>query len=435
MGPPSDPHLQHPNTNHCKFVHSSNYYVEQFNLRDMQQANFTIIELIERSRHVNGGVTGTLTIVPVKESEKFDISIVAHMATTAAWKVKGFDIIATDTVFEVREPAFERTGGSQQDPACLDVAIKVYVRKGAVLDNFHVSTLNLGIASEGALFQHGTSQALDDVVSITNSSLLSTVKGNIDLPYWRSRKTYVSSVSGSIKGDYALLDLLSVSSQSGSVRIGVDPQHADKQHPKPAWLKTKTVSGSIDIGLITRSDTPDRDYKTLVTSMSGSIKGTFLLGTEASFETASGSMQLAIHPHEIGQKHPRLSTKTHSGQTTVEIVEPYVSEFYLRSRAEADRLAAQANGMFDSGMLSSLDSSHSTSSASINLKYPDEWTGRIAAQSVSGSIKLKGEGVHVDVAQEIPGFKKTLAHKGFGSGLTDIRSVSGSIDFLAGFVD
>jgi len=61
-----------------------------------------------------------------------------------------------------------------------------------------------------------------------------------------SRRTILRSSSNSISGSYPLYDLLSVSTQSGSISVDVSPHSASSQDPlQPATLELRSNSGRV----------------------------------------------------------------------------------------------------------------------------------------------------------------------------------------------
>ncbi|KAI9789948.1 MAG: hypothetical protein M1835_001329, partial [Candelina submexicana] len=143
-----------------------------------------------------------------------------------------------------------------------------------------------------------------------------------------SRETYISQTSNSINGLYSLLDLLSITTTSGSINVGVSPQPIDSSNPKPASLLINSQSGSIDANLPLAAGAgggggiPERDYRTEIQTRSGSINGNFLLGSRTVFETNSGSLDLAFLPVIPSSGRMEFRTRTSSGTQNIKIRSP-----------------------------------------------------------------------------------------------------------------
>lgn len=131
--------------------------------------------------------------------------------------------------------------------------------------NFDLSTANLDVAVKDG----STNSPKNPVVNISKSSTINAIGGDIKMGSWSSRETRIESRSGSIRGNFALRDILSVTSASGSIDIGVEPQAADADRPVPADFTAYSASGGVDVAFPANGDIPEREYKTLVTTSSG----------------------------------------------------------------------------------------------------------------------------------------------------------------------
>jgi hypothetical protein len=186
----------------------------------------------------------------------------------------------------------------------------------------------------------------------------------------------------SISGTYPLYDLLDLKTLSGSISVTIVP------HPGnvPAVLRLSSTSGSIRIKIdksylnaaeiATHQHALNRTFDTQISSISGSVGGSILVGGggQTTVTARSGSLDLAIYPVNVdnGSKESTLSTSTASGSSHVKVHDPVFG-----------------------GKLTQLVANHQcTGSGSMGIKYPSTWEGEIHALSVgSGSVSVKGQGL------------------------------------------
>lgn len=289
-----------------------------------------------------------------------------------------------------------------------------------------------------------------------------------------SRRIVVRESSKSISGSYPLYDLLSIYTGSGSISVSVAPHSASSKDPsQPASLELKSNSGSVHATLLealaeldlgadgpassdsppppysaainydddagygsgadgrhvleekctekspcnpsTRSGFPSREYSTTVSTRSGSISGSFPLGTFTELDTGSGSLsnvELFVMP--VNASSPRrLRTVSPSGSQSIRIVDDNLW-----------RVAGEEEAWWE-GMVSR----HESLSGSISVEYPDSWEGTIEVETGAGSINIRGKGVQI-IRQ---GEGRVIARKGKeGGGKVIVRVKSGSVDLRFG---
>ncbi|KAI1158551.1 hypothetical protein F5B18DRAFT_640677 [Nemania serpens] len=231
------------------------------------------------------------------------------------------------------------------------------------------------------------------------------------------RRIILQTTSKSISGSYPLYDLLSISTESGSISVDVTPHSASSEDPsRPASLELKSSSGSVHVtfpgSFVEQPGIPVREYVTSVGTQSTSISGTFPLGSHTSFDSHSGSLSIELVVAPINTAGPRrLRTVSHSGTQGVRVVDD-------------DFWAGAKNAWWD-GMLSR----HESHSGSINVEYPDSWEGTIEVETESGSISVTGRGV--EIIREVHG--RMFARKGKeGGGKIMVRAGSGSVNLRFG---
>ncbi|KAI1757018.1 hypothetical protein F4782DRAFT_525786 [Xylaria castorea] len=253
------------------------------------------------------------------------------------------------------------------------------------------------------------------------------------------RRIVLRSSSNSISGSYPLYDLLSISTESGSISVAVTPHPASSEDPsQPASMELKSLSGSVHatfserffdrfVGRDGNSEQkyrggsgntaippgiPAREYITSVSTRSASISGTFPLGSYTSLDSQSGSIggvELVVVP--ISTSGPRrLKTVSHGGMQSVRVVD--------------DDLWPMVKEAWWEGMVSR----HESLSGSINVEYPDSWEGTIEVQTGSGSMSVTGRGVEI-IRQEQG---RMVARKGKDGGKVIVRARSGSVNLRFG---
>lgn len=249
---------------------------------------------------------------------------------------------------------------------------------------------------------------------------------------FNSRHTTLSTISGSISGALDQYDFLGVRSQSGSISVRVQPHSVLASDPQPAIFEAASVSGSIDVRFPTSARAiPAREYQTSIKCISGSIQGDLLLGDVTSISSHSGSLEVRVLP--VGIREMEFSTNTYSGSTDVVVLSPFGSRYrkiasddpYILNNHKATRTA-----------LRSLASTHEGQSGHIHLRYPSEWEGEIQGKTVSGGLKIAGDGVEI-ISDRTKGwaYREVVARKGpepSNASLMKIHGVSGSVDVQIG---
>lgn len=257
---------------------------------------------------------------------------------------------------------------------CVYIDVTIFVAPGTELQNFGIDTQSLAI-----IFHPG----LD--FTVKDSATLFTISRPIKLPSVSSellttariREIIIHSSSGSVTGAYPLYDLLSITTQSGSISISYFPRNSSALNPKPGSLVLGTSSASIRVtcpDIPSSQLIPNRDYKNDLSTASGSITATIIHSSQTSLRAASGRILASIHPHGNLSSPSHLSTDSKSGSTTV-TVHNSLSHPLSPMRA--------------------LSASHHFISGPLELFYPSQWQGRIFGDTVSGSLNIHWDGVTV----------------------------------------
>lgn len=236
-----------------------------------------------------------------------------------------------------------------------------------------------------------------------------------------SRETIIYNRDGAIRGQYALYDLLSLHTMSGSIAVVIDPQPADPDHPtKPAKVLLSTRSGSISVHFrlpkgIRANEPADLDndsnskwttyyskqstslaprpYSIDIQTQSGSITADIAFSTDAQLSTSSGNINARLTPlvfhgakYIHGHKNVSIITDTKSGSTDLKLTEPLI--FPAPSKREGE------DGAIEQPQVAELRST--SASGAIRVMYPPSWAGHVYAVSVgSGRTRVGGRGLRI----------------------------------------
>lgn len=355
-----------------------------------------------------GDIRGTIRILPGEKDQKDDIVTGLRTAKSLEAHDGLFNVDYTAEALRVHTPWFN-------SKACMEIEVMIWIRPGTRLEHFEVATEHLNIKIEPDIFPPPEEVATSDRLYISNTSDFISVKGSLAAAYWESgRETRIDLTSGSVSGRFALRDLLSVKTRSGSIDINVEPKPASKMAPRPAEFTASALSGSIKtIFPIAQyeGDIPDRLYQTKIDSGSGSISGNLIHGLVTDIHTGSGSVNLNVLPFSANNTGSWFRTDTQGGMTRVNLLPPFKDPESTISR---------------------LRSVHKSRTGSVNVVYPQQWEGRIEAVTMTGSLKLHGKDVRELKRWTGPVGAHVVAQKGSGSSGMDIGSSSGSVDATVG---
>ncbi|KXT11899.1 hypothetical protein AC579_10490 [Pseudocercospora musae] len=398
-----------PSHGTCVFDYHTEPAVYEFS----KLRNFSFIELMESSNHVTGRIIGRIQIKPAESHQSADLKLSVKYATAGPWKVARPTYDMTDDKFVLQMPELQSTGAaSTHSRACLGVYVDVEIRNGLRLENWDLAAGNLDVAIMDGLFNRKHGEEHLSMFDVNHGSIFNLIRGDIQAQYWSSRETEIDVISGSIKGNFALRDLLSLKTHSGSVRVNVDPKEADPESIKPADFVVASSSGSVHVEFPT-TDLPLRQYQTRVETQSGSVGGTYILGAFTSFHTRSGSVKPRLIPVFNSTAPSKLRVDTKSASQTVSILPPH-----------------QYPGDFAQLMM---EHKYTSVSGSLHLLYPQEWEGYIEGETLSGSIHVKGSDIHVLSQGKVgPVYEHFVAQKGSGQGRIGFKTTSGSINIQAG---
>jgi hypothetical protein len=225
-----------------------------------------------------------------------------------------------------------------------------------------------------------------------------------------ARKQYVDTGSQSLRGQFGLLDLLSIDSSSGSISVSIQPQPADKDSPAPAELLIHTQSGQVNVDY-PALNAPKRDYRLSIETASGKIAGHVIHGESTSISSSSARIVLQVSPYAAGDYASSLRTSTTSGSQQISLLSP-----------------ATEPGV----AIKHMSSSHSSESGTLTLRYPQEWEGTIEGSTGSGSINLHGGNLNIIHREPGNSGHSVLAKKGNGNSTLGFHTASGNVDIYFG---
>lgn len=289
----------------------------------------------------------------------------------------------------------------------LHIDLTMYIAQNVTFENLSITSDSLSVR-----FHPGLNYEVSNTTTISTQG-----NGSISMPSPTedapgttiySRETIIDLSSGSVTGTYALYDLLSIHTTSGSIAIALTLHNASASAPKPAALEVGTSSGSIRAhtsSLHAHTTVPDRNYQTAIRSNSGSVDISLVHGTGTFLRSSSGSLVASLYPHGPNTTRSDIETHTSSGRTKI-IVHP-----------------ALVNAP---DPLRKLYGKYNYHSGSFQLAYPPSWEGTLEGVVSSGSIDINWEGMQIVEDRKGWAGRKVKAVKGDGEGVLRFHGNSGS---------
>ena len=433
-----------PQSRECSFDSSSQTVSFDFN----SPGNFSILELISETDYshllpAGATLSGTMKIVPGPANQEVDIRVWVSVATTRHWTVSTLKYIKDSDGLELKFPEVDRQSQfdlqlEDDEKACLDIAVLVQVREGVTVQDWKISTANMGVIVESGLFlsesedKNSTTieqEAEEDGLVVRNETSIWALKGDVDIAYWSSRHIRVSTISGRIKGTYALLDSLELESVSGAIEAGVEPKKEDEDHPAPAELSVISKSGQVDVEFPSRHGSVlERDYRTRVESHSSKITGRYVMGSSGTFTSYSGELDIYVLPYSASLFEANLYTSTYSSKTSVTLLDAITSTPFVEGAGSKDPQPPHMRRW----NMGSIHSTHKSISGRLDLTYSSDWTGMVDGRSVSGKLDVKGKDVKIIKDVSGPGERRIAARKGVGDSKLVFKTVSGGVNVLIG---
>jgi hypothetical protein len=403
---PSHPGSTFPTT--CSFdFHSDTLVVDFESLH-----NFSFVESIQHLAYFDSEIHGTIHVRSATAEQESDARVSISYFTTNPWQVERSVYNKQDESFVLQHPILRDVASDETHTRpCMGVYITIELRPGLQLTNWELKSAHLDIKTDADLFQQTRT---DENFQVNDLSTFNAVEGAVSVSYWSSRKTIISTKSGTISGTFALRDLLAVQTHSGTIHIAVDPRPADPEAPQPALFTATSVSGTLTVHFPTTdsSPLPLRTYITRISTVSATISGTYILGATTSLQTTSGTISASLLPLHRTRDRSTLHVISTSSSIDLRVLAPH---------------------SFPGPSFAALPSSHDfrSRSGSLRLRYPDAWEGAVSGRSLSGSVALRGRDLRWDGGRR-PVRGAVSATKGRGNGTIVFETVSGSVDVLLG---
>lgn len=312
----------------------------------------------------------------------------SHMVKKVAIAQLASTLLMESTILE--EEAF------QFPNLCLTLNVFLFVKPHVGLGNLKINVTNLSVE-----IQEGLTMKLADQMSITAAAGSVACIGSST---FSSRETVIDVHSGTVSGNWALFDLLSIHTQSGSISVAVQPKEASKTSPLPAVFVASAQSGSVAIRFPTAGDIPERDYRVDVFAQSGSVSGSYIHGARTSLKSRSGSLSVDLLLLHGNANHSTLITESRSGLTSLNLLTPY----------------------FSSGSIHHLYSRHESHAGSLTLNYPQQWQGTLEGRVTSGSLEIHGDNINIIRDDGAGSGRHIVAEKGNGNNHMQVEATSGS---------
>jgi DUF4097 and DUF4098 domain-containing protein YvlB len=279
---------------------------------------------------------------------------------------------------------------------CVSIVATISVAPSANVSSLDIDTVVLPIELKKSL------------QLISNNVFIRSTAGSIssETTGLNSRKIEVETTSNTISGSFSLADLLAIKTVSGAVNVEVEPMETEfEKHV--GTLLIRTASGNIKANTLT-STIPNRDFNTQVHTVSGSVSGTFLLGTTSNINSASGAINTAFHTAgSLANRSCIVNSVSGSIQSTI----------YDKSYK-----------------LGTLRSNFHSQTGAVDLHFPTAWEGQIQAESKMGSIDIVGDGV--DIVKDITPFpgagRIVVAEKGDGDSNLSAQTLNAPISVRIG---
>lgn len=195
-----------PSRPHCAYT----AYSDVSHLNFDSPTNFSFIELMDHTNYFVNPIFGEVIVLSAPYDQVAPLRVHVAYATTEPWVPTAIHFEVTENSLELRLK--EDSRGYTSKP-CLDLNVHIYVRADLVtVQNWEIVTANLDVV--------GTAWASPPAVEtaehkVSESISVTTVRGDVHVEYWSSRRTIIETTSGTIRGTYGLRDLLSFRSRSG----------------------------------------------------------------------------------------------------------------------------------------------------------------------------------------------------------------------------
>ena len=207
-----------------------------------------------------------------------------------------------------------------------------------------------------------------------------STKRNIDL--------HKSSMSNNITGHIFVRNEIVLKTMSGTIDVKISPDFdTPSKSPPPIKVHLQSMSGTVRVDLSDLEELIGRVDEVHVGSMSGNITGVVVSGRRTKIWNGSGSIDIDL----------LLGAQTNMDQATVRTSSANGSQT-IRARS-----LGAAIGNY---------STHETRCGIMNISYPQDWNGTVAAESKTGYIQFLGSAFSVDLRDD----RRVLGSRGCPAG-------------------
>ncbi|KAI4120920.1 MAG: hypothetical protein LQ338_006671 [Usnochroma carphineum] len=374
---------------------------------------FEISQLI-RDRSDSGLVTGH---APIRTEGQVHIKVSDRPASEKSiWvetEIHSHDpslvrVVSNEIGMTITTPSKVQLTNTQrsEEDSYVFIKITIYISRNLPLGGFRLETHSLPVNIPAGI---PVSPRTAIHISAPSSPVYLSSPTSLSPFIVHALSTTLTTTSGSVHGDFHLSDSLSIHTTSGSIDINLALVRSQNNSTTPATLDIRSVSGSITVrttNLVRPEPIPDRDYRSTISSSSGSITASLVHGTHTDLRSDNGRIQAGLYPHGNSTLRSDIYTRSLSGTTEIE-VHPSLNN----SSAPLRNFFADYNGI----------------SGSLRVAYPAQWEGKVEGSTVSGSIGIVWPGLKVVEDRRGYGSHRLRAVKGDGKGVLGFRAISGSV--------
>lgn len=441
-----------------------------------QDRNVAFVEEVnERTAGVPVRVAGYVQVREVDQGG--DPRILLEVASNDEDLPVDFLIDEDAQSMKVRAPA--KFDSSRYGVPCVEIRATIFVPRDGDIRGLSVGVIHLDVSLLDSLSLRVAdfskiSSVVGDIVSAASyppsyeGQGAATSRKTTDFSFVPAKSSYnfdsrvieVSSTTGKIHGNWPLFDMLGLHTTSGDIKASITPKEVLKSHPKPAVLSLSSISGNIQAAepIHDEEQIPTRDYLVDIKSTSGELHCSVAIGAGTHLKSTSSDIIVDLKPvinkAKVTPEEPaQLETITTSGKTAVHVLEPLWFEgdgekSVANEPKDVPYIPIGNDDPYDivpptatsqkaptlaSNIFNRIQATHKSSSGGIGLTYPQSWEGNLFAESMSGSLKVRGKDARI--IRKDSGWPRSMhARKGDSdsNSLIRVHSLSGNLDATLG---
>ena len=381
--------------------------------------NFTLKEDVQHDGRPNSKLSGKIELRSSSTSEDRDLKIELEMQSTS------LTFLQRLSLDQMRDGM--TLGSDRPSPdGCTIINLVVYVKPGLAFDRVVVHARHLAVE-----LTKGLALTVSETYVSTDHEPIADSEAQNFIPDQFSVKT----LTGRIFGAFPISNLLSLTTESGSIDIRTPV--LPLTNIDAATLQARSVSSSIVVNgdtalqsLKPPANFSNVDRRTDLRSVSGQISiGNIPQGSSTFLETVAGSIDATLLPSGCWGSdlhfQSNITTRAPFGQTIFTLAPLSPQEESVETHETRD------TSMHHEPKMRNVRSSHSTQFGNLHLRYPSAWEGVIRGITLSGSLDAAGEGL--DVVEHAGLGRRIKAVKGDQSGsLLTLETLSGNAEILVG---